>query len=78
MKYIVVEIQANANGTVGILTDSFENFQEADRKFHLVLAAAAVSEVETHSCVMLASDGRHLKADTYSHKAEEPEDPEVM
>lgn len=74
MKYIVLEIQSNADGTVGTLINSFDDFNLAEQKYHLVLSSAAVSSVQTHSCVMLTDDGRYLKADTYDHSIkEEPE-----
>ena len=74
MKYIVMEIQSNEDGTVGTLVDNFDEFNLAEQKYHMVLAYAAVSSVWTHSCVMLTDDGRFLKGDTYDHRPiEEPE-----
>ena len=37
MKYIVVEIQTNNDGGVGNLVNSYDNRDEAESKFHLVL-----------------------------------------
>lgn len=73
MKYIVFEIQEKAGGSVGTLTSAHDSFNEAEQKYHTVLAAAAVSTVECHSCVMLTSDGRFLKSEKYEHKAEAEE-----
>lgn len=69
MKYIVFEIQENADGTVGKITTLHDSFNEAEQKYHTVLAAAAVSTVECHSCVMLTSNGLFLKSEKYEHKA---------
>lgn len=37
MKYIVVELQTNNDGTVGNLVDAYDNRDQAESKFHLVL-----------------------------------------
>lgn len=43
MKYIVLEIQTNVDGTIGTLIDSFDTRNEAESKYHLVLSSASIS-----------------------------------
>lgn len=51
MSYIVLEMQTN-NGTTAIVPPFvYTNQKEAESKFHAVLAAAAVSNVEEHTAV---------------------------
>ena len=67
MKYLVIEIQTNTDGTVGTLVYSYDNHNEAESKYHAVLSAAAISEVTIHACSLLASDGRLLNRGCYEH-----------
>ena len=74
MKYIVIEVQTNIDGTVGNLVYSYDNRNEAESKYHAVLAAAAVSALPMHTCVLFQSDGILLARQCYVHEqgAEEP------
>lgn len=65
--YIVIEIQTNANGTVGTLVDTYQSLQQAESKYHSVLSYAATSALPVHSAVILTSDGLLLKNESYSH-----------
>lgn len=52
---------------------------KAEAKYHEVLAAAAVSELPSHSATILSSDGRLIATQCYKHAVPEPEseaDPE--
>ena len=60
MKYIVMEIQDNG-ATVGNQVFAFDSVNDAEAKYHSILAAAAVSQVPCHSCVMLNSEGMMVK-----------------
>lgn len=73
MAYIVVELQTNANGVVGILSSAYEDRNSAENKYHTVLAYAAISELPAHAAVMLTNDGRLLGSDVYYHAVPEPE-----
>lgn len=68
MKYLVIEIQTNADGKIGILTFSYDNRNEAESKYHSVLAAAAISALPMHSCDLLQSDGILLARQSYVHE----------
>lgn len=67
MSYIVIELQTNADGTVGNLVWSYTNQEQAESKFHAVLSAAAISTIPVHACSLLASDGRLLNRGCYEH-----------
>ena len=73
--FIVIELQTNANGTVGNFVWSYADENQAFSKYHSVLAAAAVSELPCHSCVILRNDGTQIAGQAYKH-IEEPT-PEV-
>lgn len=70
MTYIVIELQTNNDGTVGNLVYAFTNRNEAEQKYHLVLASAAVSQLPAHAAVLLTNDGRTIASQCYRH--EEP------
>lgn len=65
--YLVIEIQTNADNTVGNFVWSFATQQEAEAKFHAVLAYAAVSALPVHSCVILRNDGLQIAGQAYKH-----------
>ena len=66
--YIVFEIQTNADGTVGTLTSTFTDKNQAESKYHDVLRAAAVSELPSHACVLMTESGGFEKSECYEHK----------
>ena len=67
MKYLVIEIQRNADGTIGNFVWTFDTINEAESKYHSVLAYAAVSTVYTHSAVILNETGFCVKSQSYTH-----------
>ena len=71
--YIVIEIQTNASGAVGNFVWAFVTENEAFSKYHTVLAAAAVSGLPCHSCVILRNDGLQIAAQHFDHRQPEPE-----
>ena len=72
--YIIMEIQNN--GSVSTLVDQFEDKNQAEAKFHTVLAAAAVSDVPVHSAVLMTDDGIWLRSECYKHPAPAAEESE--
>lgn len=66
-KFIVMELQKNADGSVGNFVWAFDNQNQADAKFFTVLAAAAVSNVPKHSVTLLHEDGFVIRNETYVH-----------
>ena len=68
--YIVIELQKSGD-QVGNIVSSHATLAEAEAKYHAVLAAAAVSNVEAHSAVLLNAYGVPIKTECYRHEAEE-------
>ena len=67
MKYLVIEIQKFADGTVAVPPIStYDSFFEAISRYHTVMAAAAVSDVPVHSCVVLNEVGQEIRMDSYN------------
>ena len=64
--FIVVELQKNGTQMGNIVT-SHETLQDAQHKFHTVAAAAAISNVEKHSVVLLNDDGFPIERTTFEH-----------
>lgn len=72
-QYYVVEIQQYNDGSYGhIVHYAFD--EDADKarlkgeaKFHEVLAAAAVSELQTHSAIMFTTEGFPVMHQCYKH-----------
>lgn len=81
-QYYVVEIQQYNDGSYGhIVHHAFD--EDADKarlkgeaKFHEVLAAAAVSELPTHSAIMFTTEGFPVMHQCYKHGAVEEVTPE--
>ena len=68
--YIVIELQTNADGALGNLVYQYNNRDEAESKFHAILAAAAVSPLPVHAAVMLTNSGFMVKSEYYRHEEE--------
>lgn len=71
MKYLVIEIQQNADGTVGNFTFAYDNRLDAESKYHAILSAAAVSSIYIHSATILTSRGQQIYYQSYTHQTEE-------
>ena len=76
MKYIVIEMQTNHDGTMGNQVFAYDNRNEAYAKYHTVLAYAAVSSVRTHAAVLMTNQGVPLEHQYFAHAAPEPESEE--
>lgn len=79
-QYYILEIQQYANGEFGDIRhvaydeDPGKARMKAESKYHEVLAAAAVSELPSHSATLITSDGRALMNQCYKHAPKiEPE-----
>jgi len=66
MKYIVLEIQTNANGEVGNLLTAYDERSAAENKYYTILAAAALSELPVHSAMILTNLGTIVKSETFN------------
>ena len=68
MQYIVIEIQTNPDGTIGIPAPAaYEDYYAAEQKYHTILAAAAVSALPSHAAAILLPDGTVHKHQCYVH-----------
>lgn len=72
MNYIVIESQTN-NGVTTTIVNTYASFALAEQKYHLVLSAAAVSNVPIHSATMLTERGNLVKYECYDHTEAEAE-----
>lgn len=70
MKYVVIEFQTYANGTMSTPTYAFDNMLSAEAKYHSILAAAAVSSLPVHSCVLMTNEGVFIKTECFKHEEE--------
>ena len=68
--FAVIEIQKNGQ-TATPITTLFEDKNEAYSKYHQVLAAAAVSQVEEHSAILVSEEGNYMLHDKFIHESEE-------
>ena len=66
MKYIVIELQTT-NGSTSHIVTTHDTRLEAESKYHLILSAAAVSNVPLHAATILTSDGFQLMYQAYTH-----------
>ena len=69
--FLVMEIQKGS--TVSNLVYSYETRNEAENKYHTILASAALSAVSRHSAVLLTDEGEHIKSECFVHVTEPPE-----
>ena len=65
--YIIIELQSYNDGTLGHIVQTASDVNEANSKYHQVLAAAAISQVPVHACTLLDRDGLQIKCETYHH-----------
>ena len=75
MKYLVIEVQTDANGKVSNLVFSYDSQLEAESKFHAVLSAAAISALPMHTCDLIQADGILLARQSYAHEQAAEEEP---
>lgn len=64
--FVVIELQQYGD-TLQNLVTAHPTLQEAESKYHTVLAAAAISSVPVHSAVLLSGNGNVIKSECYRH-----------
>ena len=67
MKYLVIEIQTNSDGTVGNIVFAYDTENEAWSKYHDILHHAAVSSLPMHAAVLIANDGNLIDQKCFRH-----------
>jgi len=68
MKYIVMEIQTNFDGTVGNIVTSYNNQADAESAYYLILAAAVKSNLMMHTAMLFTNDGNVIMSKNYVHE----------
>ena len=66
MNYIVLEAQTTG-GTTATLVSSYSDRNQAESKYHTVLAAAAISQIEKHTAVLMDETGLCIRSQCYEH-----------
>ena len=66
--FIVIELQKSS--TLSVLTNTYETRNQAEQKYHTVLAYAAVSDIPKHSAVLMNEDGTGIKSECFEHEVE--------
>lgn len=77
MKMVVLEIQkvitksteidVPDEETVSVLTYPDLDEDDAEQKYHTILAYAAKSDISVHSAVLIDADGNYRKSEGYKH-----------
>lgn len=67
IKYIVLELQKNNDGTISNVAWTFDDRNQAESKYYSVLAYAAVSDLPKHSVTLLHEEGYIIRYESYSH-----------
>jgi len=65
--FFVIELQKQANGSVGNIVTSHETQEAAESKYFSVLAAAAVSELPVHAAALLSEEGFSVENRCFKH-----------
>lgn len=78
-QFYIIEIQQNLNGEYEHIVhfaydeDSIMARLKAESEYHSVLAAAAISQLASHSATLLTSDGRAIMNQCYRHTTSNPQ-----
>lgn len=68
--FYVIEIQTNEN-TGAVIPFTFIDRDQAEAKYHSLLAVAAVSQIPKHGAMIFNDDGFVIKSEVYNHSTEE-------
>lgn len=64
--FTIVELQTVGNETTH-LVQTAPTLNDAMSKYHLVLASAAISQVDYHACTVLNEEGVSLARESFIH-----------
>lgn len=67
MKFIVIEIQTNSDGTVGNIVQAFDTQEQAESTYHSILASAAISKLPVHAAALMTNEGYCMEYRCYKH-----------
>lgn len=72
MKYIITEMQTNAEGTTAFLPqEQTDDRNAAESVYYSKLASAAISSVPIHTVTLETNEGFQLMAKCYQHQVKE-------
>ena len=66
--YIVIELQTNADGSIGNFVWAYSTKEDAFAKYHAVLSTAAISALPVHAAVILDNHGLQIAAQAFEHE----------
>ena len=68
MGFAIIEIQYSNGGSMAVVPPTtYSDRNDAEAKYHTVLAAAAKSNINVHSVTMLDETGSRVKGEVYYH-----------
>lgn len=67
MAFIVIELQKNADGSVGNIVNAYDDQEKAESAYYAVLSSAAVSTIPVHSAALITEEGFPLLHHCYKH-----------
>lgn len=67
MKFVLLELQVNANEELGILVYDYASLNQAKSSFHTVMANAELSEIPKHGAVLLNEEGSLITSECCFH-----------
>ena len=70
MKYLVIELQTQADGTVSNIVTAYDNRNEAESAYHSILASAAVSALPCHAAMIVTNEAHVIAGSRYTHGVE--------
>lgn len=65
--FLVIELQKTSETEISNIVSSHADRNQAESKYHQVLASAAVSDVLKHSAVLLTEEGVCIKRESFYH-----------
>ena len=67
MIFYVLELQTTVGASGAVIPFTFSTRDEAEAKYHSLLAVAATSQVDKHGAMLFNEDGFVLKSEVYNH-----------
>lgn len=71
MKYLILEIQTAADGTVATLITQKDDLNQAQSTYYSILSAAAISQIPLHAAALMTNEGIVLMFQSFDRREEE-------
>ena len=65
--FVVIEIQKNGENASPI-TNLYTDKEAAYSKYHTILAAAAISEIQEHSAILVSEEGNYVLHEKFRNR----------